>query len=348
MGACDKVAQVRTRFLAVLWLSGCGVLGAPGAGGPEPWAPLGEWIGSERARLAELAAGLGEDGEEIAAELAGVAETAEAGRLLLAAERLSSPRLGAEARAYRSERRGSVADLPTLEAEARHVGSEIGRLDARATGSASGPPAALRALSDAAWVRGRAYHGAAVSYARVTSVSAGLFYLGAARSLAATAADLAGLAVAARAPGAGPSAEALEAELAELDRRTIAAYRAPGAEVEQHSAFIALNAEVKEARDLLAAGRPVGALLAALESRRRLEAILDDGAEAAPELGRRAASFRDRCEAAAWDASLGRLFVERAEDALAAEVPNPRSLREARAVLLHVLPRYFELHEETP
>lgn len=340
---------MRTRFLAVLWLAGCGVLGAPGAGGPEPLAPVGEWIGAEGARLAELAAGLGEDGEEIAAELAGVAETAEAGRLLLAAERLSSPRLGAEARAYRSERRGSVTDLPALEVEARAVASEIERLEARAAESSSGRPAALRALADAAWVRGRAYHGAAVSYARVTSVSAGLFYLGAGRSLAAAAADLAGLPVAARGSSAGPSAEALEAELAELDRRTIAAYRAPGAEVEQHSAFIALNAEVKEARDLLAAGRPDGALLAALESRRRLEGILDDGAgPEPPELRRRAASFRDRCESAAWDASLGRLFVETAEDALAAEAPNQRSLREARAVLLHVLPRYFELHEETP
>jgi hypothetical protein len=330
--------------LAALCLTGCG---APGAGGPEPWEPLGEWIGAERARLAEVAAGLGEDGEEIAAELAGVAETAEAGRLLLAADRLSSPRLGAEARAYRSERRDSVTDLAALEAEARAVASEIGRLEARAAEDPSGRPAALRALADAAWVRG--YHGAAVSYARVTSVSAGLFYLGAGRSLVATAADLAGLPVAARAPGAGPSAEALEAELAELDRRTIAAYRAPGAEVEHHSAFIALNAEVKEARDLLAAGRPDGALLAALESRRRLEEVLDEGAgPGAPELRRRAASFRDRCESAAWDATLGRLFVEAAEDALAAETPDERSLREARAVLLHVLPRYFELHEETP
>lgn len=334
--------------LAALCLAGCGALGAPGAGGPEPWASLGEWIDAERARLAEVAAGLGEDGEEIAAELAGVAETAEAGRLLLAADRLSSPRLGAEARAYRSERRDSVTDLEALEGEARAVASEIGRLEAAAQ-DPSGRPAALRALADAAWVRGRAYHGAAVSYARVTSVSAGLFYLGAGRSLVATAADLAGLPVAARAPRPGPSAEALEAELAELDRRSIAAYRAPGAEVEHHSAFIALNAEVKEARDLLAAGRPDGALLAALESRRRLEEILDEGAgPGAPELRRRAASFRDRCEAAAWDASLGRLFVEAAEAALAAETPDERSLREARAVLLHVLPRYLELHEEIP
>jgi hypothetical protein len=53
-------------------------------------------------------------------------------------------------------------------------------------------------------------------------------------------------------------------------------------------------------------------------------------------------------DAAGWDASLGLLWVSPADDSRAAEDPSVAALRRARALLLHVLPRYFELHQETP
>lgn len=342
-------------LLAAVLLTGCGAPAVSGseATGPsrDSYGPLRSWIAGESERLSAAAAELGEDGADVAADLAAVAAEAEAGRPLYSASRLPTPRNRIEAPAYRSERRYETPDLEALEAVAARVGTELERMEAGLTAAAPGRPAAVRALADAGWIRARAYHRSAVAYARVTSVDSGLYYLGAARSLLGTAAELVALPleVPTGTGATAPSAAALEAELADLDRRTIAAYRDPGAEVERHSAFIALNAEIKEARDLLAAGRPDGALLAALEARRRLEEVLDEGAGPdTAELRERTARFRDRCASAPWDASLGGLFVETAEAALAGESPGSGGVGRARAILLHVLPRYFELHEETP
>lgn len=340
----------RIPWLAGLLLVACG---SPGASGPQAVAdtdPLREWVVAETERLGESTGALGDDGDRVASELAAIAADAEAGRALYAASQLTSPRQRIEARLYRRDRLSAVTDLDSLEAEAGELTGELERIENLLDAELSKRPAAFRGLADEARVHAHAYHGAAVAYGRVASLASGLYYLGAARSLLGTAADLAALPVQApQGDGPGPpSAATFEAELAELDRRAIAAYRAPGAEIDRHADFIALNAEIKEARDLLAAGRVDGALLATLDARRQLEEILADGTGPEPgELRRRAAGFRDRCRAADWDASVGRLLIETAEDALAADAPRPEAVRRARAVLLHVMPRYFELHEET-
>jgi hypothetical protein len=341
----------RLALFAVLFLAACG---GSGASAPEPGAgsdPLAAWITAETERLSGAAGVLGDDAGEAREELARIAVEAEGGRALHALSRVPSIRQRIEARQYRSERLESVAELPALEADAAALGAELERAEARIAAALPERPAAVRALSESARVHARADHGAALAYARVTSIDSGLFYLGAARSLMGTAADLAELPIARpEPPSRPPSAAALDAELAELDRRAVAAYREPGAETEQHSAFIALNAEIKEARDLLAAGREDGALLAVLEVHRRLAELADEeagttDAQDAEALRRRAGEVRTRIEAAGWDASTGRLMLETAEDALAAEPPSAGALRRARALLLHVLPRYFELHQ---
>lgn len=344
----------RLALCAVLLLAACG---GSGASAPEPGAgsdPLAAWTAAEAERLSAAAGVLGDDAGAAREELARIAAEAEAGRALHALSRVPSIRQRIEARQYRKERLESVTELPALDEDAAALGAELERAEVRIAAALPERPAAVRALAESAWVHARADHGAALAYARVTSIDSGLFYLGAARSLLGTAADLAALPV--RKPdGASrtPTAAALDAELDELDRRAIAAYREPGAETDQHAAFIALNAEIKEARDLLAAGREDGALLAALEARRRLEELVDDdaGATDGEALRRRAGEVRKRIEAAGWDASTGLLMLETAEDALAAPAPTAGALRRARALLLHVLPRYFELHQlhqETP
>jgi hypothetical protein len=351
----------RISLFAALLLAACGGgSGAAAPGTPEARAeadPLVSWIAAAAERLSEAAGVLGDDAGEARDGLRRIAADAEAGRALFALSRIPSIRQRIEARGYRAERLETVADLPALEQDATALGAELDRAEARIAAALPERPAAVRALAESARVHARADHGAALAYARVTSVDSGLFYLGGADSLMGTAVDLAELPVSRPGPGPSassraPSAAALEAELDGLDRRAIAAYREPGTETDQHSAFIALNAEIKEARDLLAAGREHGALLAALEVRRRLEELADDGSGPGSEAGeealrRRAGEARTRLEAAGWDASLGLLMLETAEDSLAAEDPSEAALRRARALLLHVLPRYFEFHQET-
>jgi hypothetical protein len=124
--------------------------------------------------------------------------------------------------------------------------------------------------------------------------------------------------------------EALEAEV--LD-----AYRPP-LSVDRHPDFIAASAQLKEARELAEAGLAHGALLRYLQAAQRffpLRALPAAGTEA---LGRQVREMEARLSAEGRDHSLARLFLERAQDALAASPPETEV---AQAIAFDVLPRYL-------
>jgi hypothetical protein len=255
-----------------------------------------------------------------------------------------------------------------------------------------GAPAALRALSEAAQGTTLTMLAASRAYATVTQPAAGYYYLGEAGA----AAEFAALCYSLRdaAPPAADSAAPLTAvsrtaapvsssssppvsspvssrvsptvsppvsprsvlpELRRLQRQTDAAYEPPRPQ-RLHGSFINLNATLKAAADLDAAGLNAGALYQYLNAVQDL-ATLDPatpppgGAAARARLPGRIAALRRRLAAERQDASLAELFLERAEAALTpppGTAPAPPALAQAAAIAERVVPAWFAVMAAAP
>ncbi|MFN7928089.1 MAG: hypothetical protein U0Y68_09100 [Blastocatellia bacterium] len=199
-------------------------------------------------------------------------------------------------------------------------------------------PLAVRALLERSLTQVQPNYQASLLYGHETDTGSGLFYLAFAQAHLDFAAFCRGLnfAVPAASPLPSPAPELAAMEQAALD-----AYRQFDTPA-QHSTFIRVNSQLKMAQDLRREQRLSGVWLQTLEARRSLAAILLTNAApvSAAELRAQSDAARAQLTQAGGDQSLGWLYWQMAAALLEAE-PAAESLKQAQAILQHVLPRYF-------
>jgi hypothetical protein len=261
------------------------------------------------------------------------------GRRFLALMRLESAHQNLAAASYMLERPAEErASMAAFEAEWRRIGAAIGSGLAAPGGEALAgvQPSALRALGEAALPQVRVYYEASLEYGRSTQPESGLFYLGAAQAQREFAAFCRTLST--PSPRAvslrplGPDLDGLEGEL-------LAAYRPP-ASIDKHREFIGISSALKEARELDALGLRHGALLRYLQAALRFGPLRPVPASDAATLSAALVDVERRLAGDARDVSLGRLFLEVAQDDLAGAAEG-QAASTAAAVARDVLPRYF-------
>lgn len=291
------------------------------------------WIAiADRGPADPSLAGLRQDAESM---LRRAVADAGAGRTALALEELGRGRSLLRALALRDEAPAAAADAAAF---ARLWESRSRALVAQAEALRRTPwkdaPAATRAVAESAQGKIATLVEASRAYAAVTSPGDGLFYLGQAVASAELAAFARGLHDTTKTPLATRS---MLPELQALQQRVNAAFQPPRS-IERHADFIRLNATLKLAFELDAAALYAGALYQYLDATQQL-ALLGDAPPAAP--GPDLAAWRGRLGARDRDDSLGRLFLERAEAALAAGArAEAKDLRLAQVVADDVLPAY--------
>lgn len=262
------------------------------------------------------------------------------GRRLLALMRFEAARQNLAAAAYLLERPAEERkSTPAFEAEWARMGRALGAELRAPSGEAlqGVQPSALRALGEASLPQVRVYYEASLEYGRNTQPDSGLFYLGAAQAQR----DFAAFCRTLSAPStlAAVPLRPLGAELDALEAELLAAYRPP-ASIDQHREFIGASSALKEARELDGAGLRHGALLRYLQAALRFAPLRSEPVLDAPALADRLEAFDRRLSADGRDVSLGRLFLEIAQDDRAAAAPG-QSTANAAAVVSDVLPRYF-------
>jgi hypothetical protein len=276
------------------------------------------------------------DGSE--AVLSRASEALRAGRRLLALQRLAYAREQLLAATYMGGRSAEERkDTARFEAEWTRLGTllQADLPTPRADAVATLQPAAVRALAEAALPQVGIYYHASLEYGRNTMPDSGLFYLGAAQAQR----DFVAFARTLSEPSSGkpPAMRALGPDLDALEGDMLASYRPP-LSIDKHPQFIAASSQLKEARELDAAGLRYGALLRYLQAAYRFAPLRAspttlDAAALAGEIDRLGA----RLAAGGVDHSLGRLFLETAQSEAAAET----GAANAAAIVRDVLPRYF-------
>ena len=298
-------------------------------------------VGKEIGRLRQVAASLPEndDVKGMRPVLTGALDRAEqslkAGRLFHALDLLTqvAPRLSALQ--FREQPRFANADIRKFEDDWGAMDKEFAAGEARFKQmSWSRTPAAVRAMSEAAWSQVRVIYDAALPYAQNTSPRTGYYYLGEARGSLDWALFLRALRFAKVEPA--PQFRSIAGEIAQLEARIGEAYRPP-LSMDKHPQFIRLNATVKQAIELNDAEMYAGALYMYLRAQRFLGQILAVAPEAA-EL----ASLKQQLAAGQKNAehhAIARIFTEGAESSLAST--DPEELKMARAAIEQVVPAYF-------
>jgi hypothetical protein len=269
--------------------------------------------------------------------LARAAEALQAGRRLLALQRLAYAREQLLAATYMGERPPEQRkEVAGFEAEWTRMGTLL-RADLStppAEAMAGIRPAMVRALAEAARTQVRVYYEASLEYGRATMPDSGLYYLGAAQAQRDFVAFARGLSE--RAAAAAPPVRPLAAELDALDAEMLAAYRPP-LSIDKHPQFIAASSMLKEARELDAAGLRYGALLRYLQAAYRFAPLRATSAPLEPAaLSAELARLEPRLGGGV-DHTIGRLFLETAQSEAATEA----GAANAAAIVRDVLPRYF-------
>jgi hypothetical protein len=264
------------------------------------------------------------------------------GRRLLAVQRLLAARSALAAAAYmQSPPASEVKDVAEFETEWQRMGGVLGEQLSKGTGDALDgvQPAALRALGEAGLPQSRVFYDASLEYGRATMPVYGLFYLGSARS-AGEAVDLC-RSLSEATGGEAPTLRSLQPEIDALEGELLDAYRPP-LSVDRHPDFIAASSQLKEARELDEAGLAYGALLRYLQAAQRFFPLRGTPTVGREALDRRVRDAEAQLSAGSVDHSLGRLFLERAQEALAATPPETEI---AQSIVLDVLPRYLAVLE---
>lgn len=260
------------------------------------------------------------------------------GRRLLALQRLSALEGNLAAAAWVQARPTSARDEAAFEAEWKRMGEVMhDRLTApRGDALAGVSPALVRAVGEAALPQARVYYDASLEYGRNTVPGAGLFYLGAAQA----AVELVDLSRSLSTPAGKeePPVRALGTEIEALLGEVLAAYRPPAA-IDSHRDFISTSAALKEARELDAAGLRYGALLRYLQGSLRFAPLRQPAPADPARTAERLRALDEKLASGSVDHSLGRLFLEIAQEAEAAGSPQDEAT--AAAVAGDVLPRYL-------
>jgi len=308
----------RTRRLgAAAWAIGI----AAAAAAAEPATAVRAEARSLAAKIAALPA---RSRERASALVGDVGRELDAGRVWSALEALrEARRLEAAAASAGDSRQSFGSEWEEAEGRLRNETPSAAWTDA---------PAAARALGEAAGGTAVPLLDASRAYAKVTDESSGRYYLGEALEAAAFARLCRTIGGTAR---PAPPWRSIAPELAKLQERVDAAF-VPPRSIERHSEFIRLDASLKTARELDAAGLFAGAgyeYLTAVEQLGRLEERTGGAGDARKLVEERRALADSRR-----DESLGLLFVERAE-------ADP----EAAAVIAgSVLPAYRAMLEPAP
>jgi hypothetical protein len=275
--------------------------------------------------------------KEVSAPVLERARTALASdRRLLATQLVLTARAPLSAAAYMQSPPASAAkDAPAFEAEWARMGRVLAdRFAKPPAGALDGVcPAALRAMGEAVLLQPRVFYDASLEYGRATMPDYGLFYIGSAQA-AGEIVDLSrSLSDTDAAPP--PPVRSVRSEIEALEGELLAAYRPP-LSVDRHPDFIAASSSLKEARELDEAGLEYGALLRYLQGAQRFFPLRATPATDPP--NDRLRQLEARLSADHRDHSLGRLFLERAGEALAASPPDTAV---AEAIVSDVVPRYL-------
>jgi hypothetical protein len=311
----------------------------------------------------------------IAGGLEQVGEALRARRVYLALERLQAAR--GSLRALELAKTAALAGgggMAGFDAAWSKAGVELATADRQARARRwDGAPAALRALSEAAQGTTLTLLAASRAYAGVTRPGAGYYYLGEAGAAAEFAAfcyslrDAAPPATDAATPVPAPGTPAAAItpvapiapmplhsvlpELQRLQQLTDAAYKPPRPQ-KFHGSFINLNATIKAAGELDAAGLYAGALYLYLNGLQDLATIDPPvpGAAERAQLPGRIAALRKQVAAVHQDASLAELFLERAEALLAPQgtAPAPQAWAQAAALAGQVVPAWLAVVAAAP
>ena len=259
-------------------------------------------------------------------------------RRLLALQLFLTARAPLAAAAYmQAPPASSARDAAAFEVEWSRMGSVLAdRLARPPAGALDGVrPAAVRALGEAALPQTRVFYDASLEYGRATMPESGLFYLGSARAAGETVELCRSLSE--DVPGAPPPVRPVRREIEALEGELLDAYRPP-LSVDRHPDFIAASSQLKEARELHDAGLVHGALLRHLQAAQRFFPLRGRPSAGTEAVRRQVRELEARLSAGAVDHSLGRLFLERAQEALAAMPPETEV---AQAIAFDVLPRYL-------
>jgi len=202
---------------------------------------------------------------------------------------------------------------------------------------------AVRAIAEVMQGQTRPLFEASLPYAKATQIQAGLYYLGRSQGSVDYAFFCQRLNLSIN-KNATP-ARSLAPELEVLQARVLAAYQPP-VSIAHHSEFIQINSQLKAAKELDAAHLYYGSLYKYLDAIRLLAMLDAKTPEAgdAAKLAADAATFRKTFAASSIDQSIGEIFLERAESALAAfhaDKSDISNLQAARVNLETVLPAYI-------
>lgn len=338
--------------LSVLALIGCRT-GKSGNVEPPVTAKAPDLLAIEIGRSSALARG-DTSSDEISVEIRQGAlpiiekaeEALREGRRLLALQRLAFAKADLEAASYlRQQTAARPIDQVGFEAEWKRMGAVLEHELARpSSGALDGiQPAAVRALGEAALPQVRLFYDASLEYERNSTPEVGLFYLGSAQAQRDLVAFYRQLSAPSDPPpqlrAIGPELDALEAEL-------LAAYRPP-ASIDRHPEFIAASSSLKEARELDAAGLRHGAMLLYLQAVLRTAPLRGGPAADRETIAAQLRPFEARLASGGVDHSLGRLFLEAAQDDLEAATADTPPVK-AASVARDLLPRYFAALEPRP
>ena len=309
---------------------------------------LPQAILSETKRLEELIPenqrkGIAE--KEIAFALEGlrpIPEDLAQGKVYVAFDRLASSQDILESAAFLSRHQEEVQEpkafLALWEADGRTLQEDVTRIEK--TGFA-GRSALIQSWGEISTFRILTHHRASRMYAKI-GIEGGLYYLGNAHAAAEFASFCARIEDDPK--GALPRFRPLADVEAELSKSTVSAYGRGDASTLHHKNFIRLDSSLKEARQLIADHRDLGAAASLLEARFRLGIIQRDPSApiSAPDPDR--APYRARLFDPAFDHSLALSLWERALDRVASSEEKDR--REAAVLLEEVIPFYFQLLED--
>lgn len=338
-GTASRVLQFFTVFLLSILAFSCFAAGAP---------PDSDPLASEITRWKNYVANNHDTDED----WAGIRQTVEPllqkadeaianGQRYYALHILGSVRYMLAARRYLdSVPADSRTQLTVLDSEWKKAGKTINPvLEGKGLPTLEGQPAAVRAVAEVSLGEIRPYYEASLEYGRNTVADAGLFYIGSAFAQLEFARFCATLNV--QHPARQPAAPGLAQEMDAFENELLTLYKPP-ASVDSHPLFIRTSGLLKEARELMTAGRTDGALYRYLSARLRLTGITGAGSPmTSAEAISRAALVEKQFEEDPGDHSIARIFLEMGVSEAADAGKDSKGGETARAVFDVVLPHYF-------
>lgn len=272
-----------------------------------------------------------------------------AGQTYLALEQLGKAYGPFQAMQYSEEHDAAVKDMSGFEAQWKRVSVEVSSFDAAARNRAwDRLPAVVRALSESSAGKTGALLSASRAYAKVTSTGSGLYYLGESKAAAGFADFCYSLALSRG--GAAFPLRSYSPELKAFQTRLNAAFQPPRS-IAKHPQFIRLNATVKLANELDAAGLYAGALYQYLDAVQQLSAMETPEVDAAQQgrIPSAIAGLEKQLAASGRDDSIAELFLQKAR--LAITPQDGKDSAEwtlAGSIVSEVLPAYFAAAQAAP